>query len=71
MIKIIVKAFQPQIALLQAGRVTFCTNKVDKKTSDINAMFTDRGIEETKEKKITSGKNHFTKDDRGKPQNCV
>lgn len=32
------------------------TDKVAKKTQNINAMFTDKAIEESKERKITNGK---------------
>lgn len=31
------------------------TDKIAKKTQNINSMFTDKGIEESKEKKITNG----------------
>lgn len=66
MIKIISNALRVRHRLLPARMMAFCatttgktekSDKIAKKTQDINTMFTDKAIEESKEQKITNGKN--------------
>lgn len=68
MIKIISTALRVTSRFFPAKMMTFSmatseitpdkkekTDKIAKKTQNINSMFTDKGIEESKEKKITNG----------------
>ena len=69
MIKVIAKALQFRTLLQATMALPFCAKKGLKKTADVTAMFTDRMLEEKKEKPITSGIFALRQEGRGKLQN--